>query len=59
MTTRTRETPDTSAEAPRRQWIRPDVRRVGTVGEILKGGTGKTSVNKDPMEPVGFEGPES
>jgi hypothetical protein len=59
MTSQAKQTPETTDQAPARRWTKPEVRTVGTVGEILKAGTGKTSVTKDPMEPVGFEGPNS
>lgn len=43
---------------PRRAWSRPEVRPVGTVGEVLKAGTNKLTVVGDPAEPGKVPGPD-
>jgi hypothetical protein len=35
--------------AARRQWVSPVVKSVGTIAEVLKGGTGKLSVTAGDM----------
>lgn len=59
MNPQTEQNTDAPVQTPARRWIKPEVRVVGTVGEVLKAGTPKTSLTQDPMEPVGFAGPTS
>ena len=35
---------DKSLKGQRRPWVRPALQSVGTVGKILEGGTGKSSI---------------
>jgi hypothetical protein len=41
---------DRGLEVPqkRRQWEKPELKSVGTVGLVLQGGGGKTSIGFDP-----------
>lgn len=56
--TSTHPAPATAASPARKPWIRPNVRRVGTVGEILQAGSGKLSTVGDPAEPGRVPGPD-
>lgn len=51
--------PNAAADnVPKRPWQRPDVREVGTLGEILEAGSGKATVVGDPAEPGKVPGPD-
>lgn len=52
--------PDMSAvnQVARQPWRRPEVRAVGSIGEILKAGSGKATVVGDPAEPGKVPGPD-
>ena len=47
-----------AAAGPRRPWTRPELRPVGTIGEVLKAGTNKLTVVGDPAEPGKVPGPD-
>ena len=51
MTDSHRGTPIDSTRTPRRAWNRPQVRPVGTIGEVLKSGSNKTTQTGDQFEP--------
>lgn len=46
MAASTRSDGNSPEKAARRPWRRPEVRSVGTIGDILKGGAGKISQPK-------------
>ena len=58
MKTTTRPMSNVPETAPRRPWVRPDVRPVGTIGEVLRAGSGKATVVGDPAEPGKVPGPD-
>ncbi|MFO7301380.1 MAG: hypothetical protein DIU54_003090 [Acidobacteriota bacterium] len=50
---------DARPEAGTRQpWVRPEIRRVGTVGDVVRAGQNKLTVVGDPAEPGKVPGPD-
>ena len=58
MSTHTPPASGTPDKGPRKPWIRPDLLAVGTVGDVLKAGSGKATVVGDPAEPGKVPGPD-